>query len=184
MKKIILSSPNPVKMEAALRGFQEMFPAVEFCIEGIQVESGVRDQPLTDTETFQGASTRAQNARLSRPDGEYWVGIEGGVEENHGEFEVFAWIVILSSSQIGKSRTGTFFLPEKLARLVRLGKELGDADDIVFKRENSKQGKGAIGLLSGNVVDREAYYRHAIILALVPFKNPDLYPPCDSHVIK
>jgi inosine/xanthosine triphosphatase len=176
MKQLIISSHNPVKMEAALRGFQDMFATEEFCIEGIQVESGVSDQPLTDRETFQGAWTRALNARLSRPDADYWVGIEGGVEENQGEFEVFAWIVILSPSQIGKSRTGTFFLPDQLAQLIRCGKELGDADDIIFKRENSKQGNGAIGLLSGNVIDRETYYRHAIILALVPFKNPNLYP--------
>ncbi len=182
MKKIIISSHNPVKMEAALRGFQEMFAAEDFCIEGIPVESGVSEQPLSDRETFKGAWNRALNARISMPDGDYWVGIEGGVEDNNGEFEVFAWIVILSTSQIGKSKTGTFFLPDKLARLIRHGKELGEADDIVFKRENSKQGKGAIGLLSGNVIDRETYYRHAIILALVPFKNPDLYPLCDSQV--
>ena len=171
----MISSHNPVKMYAALRGFQEMFAAEEFLIDGVQVESGVKDQPLSDRETFQGAFNRAMNARLSRPDSDFWVGIEGGVEETHGEFEVFAWVVILSTSQIGKSRTGTFFLPDKVARLIRLGKELGEADDIVFKRENSKQGNGAIGLLSGDVIDRETYYRHAIILALVPFKNPDLY---------
>jgi non-canonical (house-cleaning) NTP pyrophosphatase len=52
---------------------------------------------------------------------------------------------------------------------------LGEADDIVFGRSNSKQKEGAIGLLTGNVVDRAGLYEHAVILALVPFKNVALY---------
>ncbi len=76
---------------------------------------------------------------------------------------------------MGKSRTGTFRLPEPVARLVREGRELGEADDVVFGRSNSKQEEGAVGLLTGNVIDRAALYEHAVILALAPFKNPDLY---------
>jgi putative aldouronate transport system permease protein len=58
--------------------------------------------------------------------------------------------------------------------LVRAGLELGHADDRVFGRDNSKQANGAIGILTDDVVDREAYYVHAVIMALVPFKNPAL----------
>ena len=52
--------------------------------------------------------------------------------------------------------------------------ELGHADDEVFGRDNSKQQNGAIGLLTDDLVDREAYYIHAVIMALVPFKNRGL----------
>jgi len=58
---------------------------------------------------------------------------------------------------------------------VRAGVELGEADDIVFQRANSKQENGAIGLLTGDVIDRRQLYEHAIVLALVAFKNPSLY---------
>ena len=78
MKRIILSSLNPVKQIAALQGFQEMFPGEVFLIEGIQVESGVSSQPMTDQETYQGALNRARRARQTLPDGDFWVGIEGG----------------------------------------------------------------------------------------------------------
>jgi non-canonical (house-cleaning) NTP pyrophosphatase len=54
--------------------------------------------------------------------------------------------------------------------------ELGDADDVVFGRTNSKQENGAVGLLTENVIDRTAYYVQALILALIPFKNSVLYP--------
>ncbi|MEA2092741.1 MAG: DUF84 family protein, partial [Patescibacteria group bacterium] len=55
------------------------------------------------------------------------------------------------------------------------GKELGEADDIVFQRNNSKQENGAVGILTGDVVDRTKCYTEAVILALIPFKNVNLY---------
>jgi non-canonical (house-cleaning) NTP pyrophosphatase len=58
---------------------------------------------------------------------------------------------------------------------IHRGRELGDADDIVFGKTNSKQENGAIGILTGDVVDRAQLYEHAVILALVRFKNPELY---------
>ncbi len=87
----------------------------------------------------------------------------------------FAWIVVRSQEMIGKARTGTFFLPPAVAELIRQGKELGEADDIVFGRSNSKQENGAVGLLTDNVIDRTQLYEHAMILALIPFKNESLY---------
>lgn len=75
---------------------------------------------------------------------------------------------------MGSSRTATFVLPEEIAALVRQGVELGAADDIVFGRFNSKQSNGAVGILTADAIDRTRYYEHAVILALVPFKNPAL----------
>jgi non-canonical (house-cleaning) NTP pyrophosphatase len=75
---------------------------------------------------------------------------------------------------MGKSRTGTFFLPVEVARLIREWKELGEADDIVFNRSNSKQENGAIGILTGDIIDRAQLYEQAVILSLIPFKNETL----------
>ena len=92
-----------------------------------------------------------------------------------GLMAAFAWVVVLSEQQVGKGRTGEFFLPPRVSELVHQGKELGEADDIVFGRSNSKQDNGAVGLLTGNVIDRAAFYEQAVILALIPFRNPELY---------
>jgi inosine/xanthosine triphosphatase len=177
MKTIVVASKNPVKFQATLHAFQRMFPEGEFRVKSIAVPSGVKHQPFSDQETLQGAFTRAQNAKRLVSWADYWVGIEGGVLDQEGEMSAFAWVVVLSENQAGKSRTGTFYLPEEVARLVREGKELGEADDIVFGRTDSKRENGAIGLLTGDVIDRINLYEHAIILALVPFKNTDLYSP-------
>ena len=77
--------------------------------------------------------------------------------------------------RVGKGRTAVFFLPPRIAKLIREGKELGEADDIVFGRINSKQDNGAVGLLTDDVIHRQHYYTHALILALIPFKKKDLY---------
>ena len=152
-----------------------MYPGEAVRIEPVAVPSGVSDQPMTSAETLRGARQRARNAQEQAPAADYWAGVEGGVEETGEGLEVFAWIVILSRDREGMARTGTFYLPPRIAELVRDGKELGEADDIVFERTNSKQQNGAIGILTGDVVDRAGYYEQAVIMALIPFKNPKLY---------
>ncbi len=174
MERIVVASSNPVKIQAALDGFHKLFPDRQFTADGIEVPSGVSAQPRSSAETLQGALNRARNARQHMTDADYWVGIEGGVEEANGAMGVFAWIVVLADGKIGKSMTGVFYLPQEVVRLVHQGYELGDADDIVFGRSNSKQQNGSVGLLTDNVITRLTYYEHAVILALVPFKNPSL----------
>ena len=174
-ERVIVASNNPVKLEACKLGFEAVFPGQSFALKGVSVDSGVRDQPMSDEETFKGASQRVQNAREQFPEADYWVGLEGGLETNGNEMEAFAWIVIESANQKGKSRTATFSLPTKVVNLIRQGMELGEADDVVFGKSNSKQKNGAVGLLTGNVLTRATYYREAVILSLIPFKNRDLY---------
>jgi inosine/xanthosine triphosphatase len=175
MKKIVIASQNPVKIDAARLGFQSMFPDEDFHLQAVSAPSGVRAQPMSSQETMIGAANRAKAAQKLRQDADFWVGIEGGIEAEGEELAAFAWIVIHSANLEGKSRTGTFFLPSLVAKLIRQGKELGEADDIVFNQSNSKQANGAIGILTGNIIDRTALYAHAVILALVPFRNPELF---------
>ncbi len=174
-QKIIIASKNPVKIQAAQLGFQRLFPDTTFTAEGISVPSGVPDQPMDDSETLQGAMNRAENAQRAAPEADYWVGIEGGIEKVGPEMEAFAWIVVKSKNQMGKARTGTFFLPKQVVSLINEGMELGDADDIVFGGNNSKQKNGAVGILTGDVIVRSTYYAEAVVLALIPFHRPELY---------
>jgi inosine/xanthosine triphosphatase len=174
--KIIVASTNPAKIKAVSDGFKQMFTDTNFNIEGISVESGVNDQPMTDKETYTGALNRADNAYKASPEADYFVGLEGGIESKDEEMEAFAWIVIRSKDgKYGKARTGVFILPQKIADLIKQGKELGEADDIVFGKTNSKQSNGAVGILTNDAIKRSSYYSEAVILGLIPFKNPDLY---------
>ena len=177
MKKIIVASQNPVKLNATHLGFQKMFPDEVFVVEGVSVSSNVSEQPMSDEETLNGAMQRVKNARLQITDADYWVGIEGGVHERGLEMEEFGWVVIVSADGLcGKGKTGSFFLPPAVADLIRQGKELGEADDLVFNRSNSKQANGAVGILTGDLIHRTSFCVDAIVLALIPFRNREYYP--------
>jgi len=173
--KIIIASKNPIKIKSTKLGFQRVFSHMDFEFEGVSVTSNVSDQPMTNRETLQGATNRATHAKIDFPNALYWVGIEGGIEKVGDEMMAFAWVVILSNDKTGKSRTGTFFLPQKVVDLINQGKELGEADDIVFGHSNSKQKNGAVGILTGNLIDRTQFYVEAMILALIPFLNKEIY---------
>ncbi len=175
MKKIIVSSKNPVKLNSTLEAFKTFFKSDDFEVIGVSAKSDVSDQPMTEDETVFGAKNRMENAFKDNPNADYWVGIEGGVDKIGDEMVTFAWVFIKSKEMIGKARSSTFFLPKKIARLVEEGHELGDADDIVFGKSNSKQQNGAIGLLTGDVITRTSAYTQTIILALIPLKNINLY---------
>jgi len=175
MPRITVASQNPVKLKAAQAAFQQMFPARSFSVDGVSVPSGVPDQPRSVGETMEGARNRAENARAAEPESDFWVGIEGGIEDSPLGMTCFARVHVLGREGItGLGQTAVFYLPREVAELVRGGLELGHADDKVFGRDNSKQANGAIGLLTDDLIDREAYYTHAVIMALVPFKNREL----------
>jgi inosine/xanthosine triphosphatase len=171
--KIVVASENPVKISAVKNGFRAFYHDVE--IESVLAGSGVSDQPLTDRETLIGARNRATEARKKIHDADFWVGIEGGVQSEENGLAAFAWIVIYGAGKKGEARTATFMLPGKVGHLVAGGLELGAANDLVFSESNSKQKNGAVGLLTHNEIDRAELYRHAVILALIPFVNLGLY---------
>lgn len=173
--KVIIASKNPVKINCVKIGFEKMLLNQDFEFEGISAPSDISDQPMTDQESLLGAKNRANNAMNLMPQADYWVGVEGGVQKVKSEMQCFAWVFIKSKNNEGKARSGTFYLPKKVVELVEQDKELGEADDIVFGRINSKQQNGAVGLLTGDVIDRVELYVQAVVLALIPFKNKDLY---------
>jgi inosine/xanthosine triphosphatase len=175
MAKVVIASQNPVKAEAVRGGFQRLFPRLTIEILSVDSDSQVSVQPRSDEETIRGASNRAEDAARQVPEADYWVGIEGGIQDDGHGMSAFAWVVVKSATMTGKARSGTFYLPTRIADLIRQGRELGEADDIVFEQDNSKQKDGAIGLLTGNVINRTALYEHGVILALLPFKNKALY---------
>lgn len=173
--RIVVASTNPVKIEAVRIGFTTWLKEKEIIVSGIDVPSEISSQPMTDLETLLGANNRVNSAMQALPGADYWSGIEGGVEELPDGMAAYAWIVVRSSTRTGVARSAAFFLPKSVSELVRQGVELGDADDIVFSRINSKRANGAIGLLTDDRVTRTDLYSHAVLLALAPVLNSDLY---------
>jgi len=179
--KVAVASKNPVKIRAAEQGVQLMFPDEKLEVVGFSAASNVKDQPSSDHETRLGAMNRIHNLMQMAPDADLYVALEGGIEEqadsqNVLQMRAFAWAVVRDKNgKWGESRSAHIHLPKAVADLVRSGLELGDADDQVFGRNNSKQQNGAVGLLTHDAVTRTDYYETPVILALIPMKNPKLY---------
>ncbi|MFC1777458.1 inosine/xanthosine triphosphatase [Pseudomonadota bacterium] len=168
--KIVVTSHNPVKIQAVNQAFKSQFPKREIELIPLGVDSGVSDQPMSDQETRQGARNRVSNAILKTPDADFWVGLEGGLDFFDDHLLAFAWMVIAGSdNRISETRSATLPLPPQVQTLVSEGLELGEANDRVFSTLNSKQGGGAFGLLTDGLLTRESIYTQTLILALVPF---------------
>ena len=174
-KRVIVASKNPVKINAIKFGFEDVFDNTDFDFEGVSVSSDISDQPMSVEETYQGALNRIKNAKKLVGKADFYCGIEGGLEIFEDQYYAFAWIVIDNGKTIGKARTGSFMLPPKVVELIEEGMELGHADDIVFGHSNSKQKQGSVGILTHDRLDRTEYYKHAVLLALIPFINEKLF---------
>lgn len=178
--RVVVASRNPVKIAATQAAFSRVYsPRPVECL-AVEVPSGVAHQPMTDAETRRGARQRVAAAEQALPTGDFWVGLEGGVETLEGsagepELWAFAWVAVRWPGGAGEARSATFRLPPAVAHLVWSGVELGEADDRVFGRSNSKSQDGAVGLLTLGWLDRAALYQPAVLLALIPYLQPSLF---------
>ncbi|MBM4843614.1 inosine/xanthosine triphosphatase [Vibrio parahaemolyticus] len=171
-QKVVIASLNPAKINAVKSAFQSAFPQQAFEFVGISVPSEVADQPMTNEETHRGAVNRVKNAKVEMPTADFYVGLEAGIEGN----VTFAWMVIESDTHRGESRSASLMLPPEVLVQLADANELGDVMDKVFGTENIKQKGGAISLLTQNQLTRSSVYHQALILALIPFTNPDHFP--------
>lgn len=175
--KILVGSKNPVKIESVREAFSCYFNSIE--VSGLEVDSKVSAQPINH-ETFIGAKNRADElvalAQKENLSTDYFVGIEGGIIEEHNRWFAFGCICIMNNQgETGFGTSSLFPLPSIIVTELLNGKELGEVIDKIANDENTKQKGGAIGYLTNGVVTRKELYKQGIISALVPFLHPSLY---------
>jgi non-canonical (house-cleaning) NTP pyrophosphatase len=61
--------------------------------------------------------------------------------------------------------------------MIREGLELGHAMDKLVGERDTKRGKGAVGILTGGLVDRQRAYEVLVSYALAPLLTPVLFGP-------
>lgn len=174
MKKIAVGSKNPVKIQAVKQAFEKVWPDEVWHVEGTDVDSGVPDQPMSDSESIKGATNRATRAlRALNPN--FAVGLEGGIQEIDGKYFDCGWVVVKDKEgNIGVGSSVRMIVPKKMMKLIREGYELGDVDDKIFGLENTKHGSGHFGLMTKDAITRTHGYTDGVIAALTLFIHPDL----------
>lgn len=167
VQRVAVGSMNPVKIGAVRAVFAPLLPDAR--VEGVSAPSGVADQPWGDEETIRGARARARGAREAL-DADLGVGIEGGVVEGEDGLRTCAWAVVVSRDGVtGTGGSLALLLPPVVATLVRGGLELGTAMDRASGRVDTKRGHGAVGILTGGLIDRQRAYEVLVTYALAPF---------------
>lgn len=190
MKKIIVAvgSTRKPKLQAvsdALREFaSKLVPDADFEVVGEEVESGVSSTPTSCEELMRGARQRAEAlvlvAQEKRKPWNYFVGLEGGLEvlQEDRARRVFleSWAYVSDGTRGYYGRSGGIEVPEELAHeVLERGFELSDAIDRYAGAIGIRDGMGAWGVLSGELIPRHESFRLAVVTAFAPFYNGRMY---------
>ncbi|WP_310569472.1 inosine/xanthosine triphosphatase [Gemmatimonas sp.] len=178
--RVAVGSRNPVKLAAVRAVLERVQPALE--LVGVDVASGVPDQPIGDDETQRGARNRAL-AALEVTGAELAVGLEGGVVElADGRMRSCAWAVVVDRDGVeGLGGSLSMPLPDLVAARIRAGEELGHAMDEIANVVGTKHGRGAVGILTAGLIDRQGAYEPMVAYALAPWLAPALFAPAEGH---
>jgi inosine/xanthosine triphosphatase len=177
--------PKLRAVEEAAATFADMLsPQGAIEIQGHEVESGVSHTPCSRAELLQGARQRAEGLqKLLAESGDpavFYVGLEGGLDVvlesgcNRVFLESWAYVTDGRLGHFGCS--GSIELPEALAEeVVHRGTELSVAIDRFAGAVGIRDGKGAWGVLTSNLVSRQESFKLAVVTAFAPFYNANIY---------
>lgn len=178
--KVLIGTKNSGKIEGARQALEKYYDNID--IEGIDVSSGVNEQPLND-EIYNGAKNRVDNlikyALENNIDVDYFLGIESGITNLLGK-----WVIInvaIIKGKDGYESFGTsagYPVPEKYVNDI-VATDLGKVMDEIFKQHDLRSSKGGISFLTKNEITRIDLTRDAFIMALTQFINSDVWSDND-----
>jgi inosine/xanthosine triphosphatase len=194
-QRIAVGSKRGPKLDAvhdALEQFAHLLDSeTQFEAQGFEVESGVRHTPLSSSESMLGARQRVealmQMAAGKRESFRYYVGLEGGLEvvERRAGTGITAdarhvflesWAYVSDGTQGHFGRSGAIQLPEALAyEVLDRQIELAAAIDKFAGMAGVRDGQGAWGILSRDLITRKEAFRIALVAAFAPFYNAKLF---------
>ncbi len=165
-----VGSMNPVKVEAVRHVFSRYFPELE--VEGSVTRTSVPDEPWEE-DVKRGAKERAwqvmQNADIG-------VGIEAGLFRREDGIYDVQYCAILDKMGLYTFGTGPGFrYPAMMEADLMKGSTVGDVFAEKIMGENPGQSGGAIGYLTNGVMNRQELTESAVLAAMVPRINKELY---------
>jgi inosine/xanthosine triphosphatase len=151
-----------------------------------EVGTGVPAMPLTDAQLMRGARDRARAVREAlRSEGasaHLFVGLEGGFHTvtldgvRHTFLQGWAYAWDGTRGHFGISPS--VCVPDQVVRRVVTGRrELGEVIDEVAGEHDVRSRQGAWGVISKELLTRAQSFESALVAALAPFYNPELFSP-------
>lgn len=169
MKKIqvIIASKNPAKIGAVANVLNDL--KIDAELISVETDSGVSAQPRTISETRAGAVNRARNAKLE--ESSFAIGLEGGVFELDGQMYLCNWGALAAKGGKVYTAAGAQIpLPEEISGQLRNGMELGPVMDHYANETGIRHHKGAVGILTAGLINRDEMFVHVVKLLMGQYK--------------
>ena len=174
---IAIGSTNQAKVQALAEVIREYPILATAQIIPLSTPSKVSDQPLSLTETIEGAKNRAWGAFHACSGCTYGFGIESGMIEASGTQTGFFCVTVCSiynGSDFHMGMSTGFEVPSPILKLMLEQKmdmtqaclEVGISQNTLLGAE-----EGLIGILTSGRIDRKDYTKECIITALVQLEH-------------
>lgn len=175
--KIAVGSTNPTKVKAVENVMRRIYGDVE--VFGVEVQSGVSDQPIGIEEIVSGATNRARRA-LEENKADLGVGIEAGIYPFPGTLTGYLDVQVCAIASPDGLVTlghgpGFEYPPLVIRRIISESVEAGVAMGELVNDLELKKKIGAIGVLSKGLLTRRELNEIAVLMAMIPRLNPELF---------
>lgn len=180
---VAVGSSNPVKIKAVENVFSKFF---NVSVVARNVDSGVPPQPIGAEVTIRGAICRAKAAIGSDLSANLGVGIESGLLEfpstTSGYMDQQFAAIVDREGAITLGGGPAFEYPLAIINKVISERiEVNDAMMALTGIRDLGRKEGAIGYFSKGCLDRTRLTEQAVLMALIPRINKDLYFPDPSR---
>jgi len=173
---ICVGTTNKCKIEGIRKAFLKFYGTVT--LRSFNVDSGVPPQPLGLEQIFVGARNRALNSLSKCGECVFGVGVEAGIFNVFNTyFDVQVAAIADRSNEITYGMSPSFPIPRSFINKLLRGesRELEDLVNEYYGTKRIGEEGGFIKLLTKSVVTREDLTYYAVVMALVPRLNTNLY---------
>ncbi|MCX8182507.1 MAG: inosine/xanthosine triphosphatase [Candidatus Methanomethyliaceae archaeon] len=174
---IAVGTSNPIKVRAVKNVFSKFFRVT---VVMKQVPSKAPPQPVGLDSTIEGAISRARGALDAEPAAELGVGIEAGIisipRTLSGYMDQQFAAIVDRSGRVTLGGGPSFEYPRFLVK--RVLDERIEVNNIMAELTGEPflgHKEGAIGYFSKGTMNRTALTELAVLMALIPRLNEDLY---------
>ncbi len=175
--KVCAGTRNPCKILGIKQAFTEAFKS-SVNIVAVTVETEVPRQPIGLHQIVKGAMQRCVKAFKLVSNADFSVGVEAGIYSLGSKFfDVQVACVMDSKGRYSLGMSPSFQIPPEFAHQLINGSkpELEVVVDEYFGTKDIGEKGGLISLLTKGAVSREHLTRDAVLMALIPWMNEDLY---------
>ncbi len=175
--KIKVGTKNKAKLDSVEEIIKEYPHLSDYLVEGVEVSSGVADQPSSLEETIDGAMNRARSAFI---DCDYGIGLESGLmivpKTKSGYMDICACAIYDGEDfHLGLSSAWEFPNKDIIDSMLKDGLNMSQAINKFGLTSSEKIGseEGAIGILTKGRMTRKEYTKQALRTALIHLENFD-----------